>query len=902
MKQTLMILLASTLAACGQNYRWVNFAGLPGTPGDVDGATGTSRLNGTYGADCDSSGNIYIADRVNSKIKKITSAGVVSTLSASGFNLPTHVVVNKSNGNLYVADLGNGQIKKLVSPYSSATVIATITAIGLGVDSTSDTVYVGDLGNNTIKKITSGGTVTTIAGSGTQGSLDGALLSARFNQPCGIAVDFTGNLWVCDRDNSTIRRIDFYSGQVITVAGLALTAGCADGPVGTSRLNKETGITLGPDGNFYIADQDNFTIRKLTRAGVLTTLGGLCGTSGGADGVGDVARFGNLGAVGVDSSGNLYAADRNSRVSKGIPPSVPSGYAFTNFAGLPGTAGNVDGATGTSRLNGTYGADCDSAGNIYIADRGNSKIKKISPGGVVTTLSASGFNLPTHVVVNPANGNLYVADQGNGLIKKLVPPYTSATTLATINAIGLGVDSATDTVYAGDLNNNTIKKVTSGGTVTTVAGNGTAGSTDGALLSAKFNQPCGIAVDATGNLWVADRNNNTIRRVDFYSNVVTTVAGSAGSSGCSDGTGSSARFNQETGITLGPDSNFYIADQDNFTIRKLTPGGVVTTLGGSCGTSGSADGIGSVARFGNVGGVGVNNDGYLFVADRNSRVSKATPPGPPASDLKYIGFWPGSLAPQGSIVEQYGYANFTFLEGGFSATLADQAIALGMKLLVPAPDFSDSAAVNAIKPYTNSIMAFFMMDEPDCAAGGNTTTLNTMLTSIETQVANVDANYPGAKTMITLGCGFWTYNNFRIPSGIDYIALESYGSTADPATTKTEWLDKLNRLRAYMNSAHRVFLMPLAVESPATESQLIQKADDIYNYATTDSTIIGVFPFDWYSDSYDCAGAGVFCGNGIPAMRYDIPVNGAKSARDLSNLRAHYVQLGQMLMSGNPKP
>jgi DNA-binding beta-propeller fold protein YncE len=135
MKQILMILFASAIAAGAQNYAWTNFAGLPGTPGNVDGATGTSRLNGTYGADCDSSGNIFIADRANNKIKKITSGGTVSTLSASGFNLPTHVVVNKSNGNLYVADHGNGLIKKLVSPYTSTTTIATITAIGLGVDS-----------------------------------------------------------------------------------------------------------------------------------------------------------------------------------------------------------------------------------------------------------------------------------------------------------------------------------------------------------------------------------------------------------------------------------------------------------------------------------------------------------------------------------------------------------------------------------------------------------------------------------------------------------------------------------------------------------------------------------------------------------------------------------------------
>src|SRR5262245_57057220 len=135
-----MVLLGSALAAWGQNYYWVNFAGQPGVAGDVDGVTGTSRLNGTYGADCDNSNNIYIADRVNNKIKKITANGIVTTLAASGFNLPTHVVVNKSNATLYVADHGNGQIKKLLPPYTSAATIAMITAIGLGVDSRTDTV------------------------------------------------------------------------------------------------------------------------------------------------------------------------------------------------------------------------------------------------------------------------------------------------------------------------------------------------------------------------------------------------------------------------------------------------------------------------------------------------------------------------------------------------------------------------------------------------------------------------------------------------------------------------------------------------------------------------------------------------------------------------------------------
>ncbi len=266
--------------------------------------------------------------------------------------------------------------------------------------------------------------------------------------------------------------------------------------------------------------------------------------------------------------------------------------------------------------------------------------------------------------------------------------------------------------------------------------------------------------------------------------------------------------------------------------------------------------------------------------------------------LQHVGFWAGSLAPQGSIVEQKGSVNFTYLQAGFSGPLSDQAVDAGMKLLVPSPDFSDTNAVNAIKPYTNSLLAFFMMDEPDCVAGGSTNALNTLLTSIENEIVKVHANFPGAKTMFTVGCGFWSYSNFRIPNGIDYIAIESYGSTGDPGATKNEWLAKLNHLKPQMNGSQRIFLMPGATEGYGTESQLIEKANDLYNYAQTDPLVIGVFPFDWYSENYNCASVGQFCGNGVPATNYSIPVIGRRSVRDLANLRARYIQIGQSIMNG----
>src|SRR5436309_11436774 len=266
--------------------------------------------------------------------------------------------------------------------------------------------------------------------------------------------------------------------------------------------------------------------------------------------------------------------------------------------------------------------------------------------------------------------------------------------------------------------------------------------------------------------------------------------------------------------------------------------------------------------------------------------------------VQHFGFWAGSLAPQGCSVEQRGSVNFTYLQAGFSGALSDQAVASGMRLLVPSPDFSDTNAVNAIKPYTNNILAFFMMDEPDCVAGGNPSTLNTLLTSIENEIVKVHANFPGAKTLFTVGCGFWSYSNFRIPNGIDYIAVESYGSTGDPGATKNEWLAKLNHLKPQMNGSQRIFLMPGATEGYGTESQLIEKANDIYNYAQTDLLVIGVFPFDWYSENYNCASVGQFCGNGVPATNYSIPVIGRRSVRDLANLRARYIQIGQSIMNG----
>src|SRR5258708_35233853 len=267
--------------------------------------------------------------------------------------------------------------------------------------------------------------------------------------------------------------------------------------------------------------------------------------------------------------------------------------------------------------------------------------------------------------------------------------------------------------------------------------------------------------------------------------------------------------------------------------------------------------------------------------------------------LQHFGFWAGSVAGAGSIVEQRGFVNFTM--GAGPGPSADQAIALGMKPMFFAPAFADpqiQAQLDAIRPYAAKMLAFFTMDEPDCVAGGSTAKLDQLLSSIESQISQLKLSFPGVPTMMTVGCAFWSYSNFRIPRGLDYIAIESYGSSGDPATTRAERISKLRLLKPYMNSSQRLFMIPGANDSHGTESQLIQKANDIYTYAQTDPLVVGVFPFDWYSDTYDCAGAGVFCGNGVPATNYSIKVIGNASARDLANLRARYIEIGQSIMNG----
>ena len=308
---------------------------------------------------------------------------------------------------------------------------------GLAVDGGGN-IYVADWGGRTIRKITAGGVVTTLAGSaGNKGSSDGIGSEARFDSPSGLALDGSGNFYVADFGNQTIRKIT-PGGVVTTLAGSVGVKGSNDGAGGEARFYNPGGLALDGSGNLYVADYENQTIRKITPGGVVSTLAGRAGKAGGTDGAGDAARFCSPGEVALDGGGNVYVADfRGPTIRKITPDGV-----VTTLAGKAGSLGQNDGTGSEARFNHPSGVAVDGSGNVYVADWGNDTIRKITPGGVVTTLAGSAgnpgsvdgkggaarFNHPGDVVLD-GSGNIYETEWSNNTVRKITPDGV-VTTLA----------------------------------------------------------------------------------------------------------------------------------------------------------------------------------------------------------------------------------------------------------------------------------------------------------------------------------------------------------------------------------------------------------------------------------------------------------------------------------------
>jgi len=298
------------------------------------------------------------------------------------------------------------------------------------------------------------------------------------------------------------------------------------------------GVAVDAAGNVYVADYGNDMIRKITPQGVVSTLAG-SGIQGNVNGTGENASFNRPSGVAVDANGNVYVADAGNSLIREVSPVG----AVTTLAGGD-TTGAVNGPGASSTFDYPTGLALDASGNLYVADAGNNLIRLISKAGVVSTFAGSitdttsNFNNPTGVAVDAA-GNVYVA---------------------------------------GYINNN-ILQINQAGVVNIFAGTGSPGALNGPAASATFYYPSGVAVDASGNLYVADEVNNLIRKITT-DGTVSTLAGN-GKAGAADSTGTAASFNGPAGIAVDGAGNVYVADANNNLIRKITPAGAVTTLAGS---------------------------------------------------------------------------------------------------------------------------------------------------------------------------------------------------------------------------------------------------------------------------------------------------------------------------------
>ena len=511
----------------------------------------------------DSAGNVYVAESFSSTIRKVTPTGVATTFAGTAYE--------------YGSTDGPDSVALFRGPS------------GLAVDSAGN-VYVADSSNHTIRKVTPAGVVTTLAGgAGLSGNTDGTGSGARFYYPRGVAVDSAGNVYVADNWNSVIRKVT-PAGDVTTLAGSAGISGSADGTGSAARFRDPTGVAVDSVGNVYVGDSLNHTIRKVTPAGAVSTLVGGVGLSGSTDGTGSAARFSYPRGVAVDSAGNVYVADSSNHTIRKV---TPTGGVTTLAGTAGGGSGSTNGTGGAARFNYPSAVAVDSAGSVYVADTINDTIRKVTTTGGVTTFAGTAAT----------SGST----DGTGSAARFSGPR------------GVAVDSAGN-VYVADYNNHTIRKVTPAGVVTTLAGSaGLLGSADGTGSAARFNYPYGVAVDSSGNVYVADNGNHTIRKVTPTGGV-TTLAGSTGLAGSIDGTGSAARFFYPYGVAVDNSDNVYVADYTNDTIRKVSPAGVVRTIGGLAGYTGWGSGYDSASRFNSPSSVAVSAIGRIYVTDFVHRV------------------------------------------------------------------------------------------------------------------------------------------------------------------------------------------------------------------------------------------------------------------------------------------
>ena len=564
----------------------------PGFSGDRGPAV-DAQLNNPNGLAVDTSGNLYIADTGNGRVRRISGEGLIATVAGTGTS---------------TKDAGEG------GPANQAVLDRPY---GVAVDSAGN-LYIADL--SAVRRVSPDGIIQTMAGCSLYACIPAVA-------PPAIAVDSASAVYVAAA--ARVWRIST-AGIVTPVAGSPTTIGAYSGeggPATRAVLGTIAGLAVNARDELYLADSGNRRIFKIAGDGTISTTGGNPNsTSIGDGGPATAALLATPNGLAIDRSGNLYVADLGEEglSNVGGGPLYVSGHRIRRIAtsgtittvagnGTQGYAGD-GGPAAVAQLDAPWGVAAGSDGNLYIGDSGNHTVRKIAANGTITTVAGTGvpgslgdggpaaraqLNVPLGVAVD-GSGNLYVAECLGARIRKVTAAGGIATVAGTgssgyggdggpaVNAQlacphGVAVD-ASDNLYIADTGNNRLRKVTMDGTITTVAGNGAPdfGGDGGPALNAKLNAPTSLAIDTSGNLYIADTGNNRIRRISG-DDTITTVAGCADQLHFSSDDGlpaTAAVLGLPQGVAVDRAGNLYIADTYGNHVRRVSGAGVISTIAG----------------------------------------------------------------------------------------------------------------------------------------------------------------------------------------------------------------------------------------------------------------------------------------------------------------------------------
>ena len=607
-------------------------AGAIGGVGTLDG-TGTDARVGTSprsGVAFDAAGNAYFNDPIAGRVRKISPTGAVSTFTGPGTEFAGNEggIAVDGSGNIYFPERSQGRNRILrmdpagaVSEWAGPSQGLFNFIEAVAVDAAGN-LYGTDWftgGNPRIVKITPARVVSTFyhfADANTSAS--------------SLAIDAAGNVYTAPSGSlfGTVVRIT-PAGVLGIVAGAAGQDGNVDGAGAAARFASINGLAIGPGGDLFATDGNNFSVRRITPAGVVTTVAGARVNSPPVDGAGTAARYEFPGAIAAAPNGDLLIGDVYTfrRLSPGLVTST-----FVGKARLPG---NIDGTGGAARFTNPLGLVLDTAGHAYVGNSG--PFRKVTPAGVVSTLTGPQLQSLARdgngeILAASSNAVWRVSAAGVATLLAGDPNLSGYVDATGVNALfgairGLAVDGAGNVYLSETINgNSTIRRITPAGVVSTWAGvqgdSGAGnGSADGPRLAARFAGPGGMAFDSSGNLFVADRDNRTIRRIT-PAGAVSTVAGTSGATpGSDDGTGAAARFAQLFSLAFDNNGNLLIGDRG--TLRRMTPAGVVTTVMGVPGEVGVR--LGNQPRLNWIGGIAVRPNGRVVLTSEDA-VLEATLP------------------------------------------------------------------------------------------------------------------------------------------------------------------------------------------------------------------------------------------------------------------------------------